>query len=246
MNPTRPSADPNMEPQTQISDGIPDDEISDHYRGQEILRNNGMIYLAPYRAFKEVPSDVESLAKDMAFWDNYLDLAEWPSSALLRQQSHLPPRQFGQSKIRRLKYLSQGGVNNDGLLYPFLTVAIEGNDSVKNGSLWAATDTCLASSSVCVTLVQKIEQELKVYDTSYYLAIDNTAFSVAMNGTVARLYVTFVTENGSCAMYNARSFLLQNPDHHLAFRIVMLNILEWGQSRLSTIAGRLRMMLPEA
>ncbi|KAJ3531304.1 hypothetical protein NM208_g8941 [Fusarium decemcellulare] len=296
-----------MEPQTQISDGIPDDEISYHSRDQEILRNNGMIYLGPYRAFKEVPSDVKRLAENMTFHfrvsysdatgeDEYMkiflsryQLEESVTPAMIKEYwktllgaiPRYPPlrcsdskaiyrkwmprvpgmetfgdpeptllygyrlRQFGEPKIRGLKALSQGGVNNDSLFYPFLAVAVQDDNSNMKGSLWAATDTCLASSSVCVTLAQKLEQELKAGGADYFSTIDNIAFSVAMNGTVARLYVTFVTENGTCAMYNARSFLLQNPYHHVEFRTTMLHILHWGQRRLNTIVCQLRSMVLE-
>ncbi|KAF5003272.1 hypothetical protein FDECE_10172 [Fusarium decemcellulare] len=312
MNPTGPSADPNMEPEPQISGEnsdyeSSDDEILDYYRDREILLSNGMIYLEPYRAFKEVPPRVKKLVKKMVFLGDYSSLDEEgediKSTSSLRQieESSTPamimeywralpserpagpdlycsendalyrkwmPRvpgmetfgdpepamlygyhlkQFGPSKVRRLKSLSQAKVNNGGLLYPFLAVVIQDHDdSIMKRSHGAATDTCLASSSVCINVMQKLRQDLKASGARCSSTTNDVAFSVAMNGTLARLYVTFVMDNGTYAMYNARSFLLQNPDHHLEFRTSMLHILEWGQDRLGGIAWRLRSMVPEA
>ncbi|KAG5292673.1 hypothetical protein I7I48_04833 [Histoplasma ohiense] len=67
--------------------------------------------------------------------------------------------------------------------------------------------------------------------------ISSAAFSVTMNGTEARLFVSWKEDN-EYSMAKVESFLPQSPDHYLKFRKIIRNILDWGKSsRLSEIRG---------
>jgi len=54
-------------------------------------------------------------------------------------------------------------------------------------------------------------------------------FSIAMNGTEARLYVIRKQDEPNYYMANFRRFLLHNHDHYVAFRKDVRNILDWGK-----------------
>lgn len=124
------------------------------------------------------------------------------------------------------------------LLYPFLTIDMQGDGPISTGSLWAASNTCLASSAACVALVNKLEHRVRQAQALFTRAVpelNNVAFGIAMNGTEARLFVTYQMDEGKYGMYKAKSFLLQDPEDHIRFRKCVLNIVDWGQRRLFKI-----------
>ncbi|KAL2687047.1 hypothetical protein Neosp_004597 [[Neocosmospora] mangrovei] len=125
-------------------------------------------------------------------------------------------------------------------LYPFFTIEVQGDGPTSTGSLWAATNTCLASSAGCVALFNKLERRVHQVTGPFSPELNNVAFSIAMNGTEARLFVTYRMDEGMYGMYKAKSFLLQDPDHHIMFHKCVLNIIEWGQQRLVKIRDALR------
>ncbi|RTE73652.1 hypothetical protein BHE90_011945 [Fusarium euwallaceae] len=125
-------------------------------------------------------------------------------------------------------------------LYPFFTIEVQGDGPTSTGSLWAATNTCLASSAGCVALLNKLERQIHQVTGPFAPELNNVAFSIAMNGTEARLFVTYRMDEGMYGMYKAKSFLLQDPDHHIRFHKCVLNIIEWGQQRLVKIRDALR------
>ncbi|KAM0432326.1 hypothetical protein ACHAPT_004867 [Fusarium lateritium] len=128
------------------------------------------------------------------------------------------------------------------LLYPFFTIDIRCDGPTSTGSLWEATNTCLASSAACVSLFSKLERRVRQTSRPFAPELSNVAFSVAMSGTEARLFVTCTVDEGMYGMFKAKSFLLQDPDHHIKFRKCVRNILEWGQHRLGKIREALRFL----
>ncbi|RSL55884.1 hypothetical protein CEP54_009134 [Fusarium duplospermum] len=100
-------------------------------------------------------------------------------------------------------------------LYPFFTIEIQ-------------------------ALFNKLERRVHQVTGPFAPELNNVAFSIAMNGTEARLFVTYRMDEGMYGMYKAKSFLLQDPDHHIRFRKCVLNIIEWGQQRLVKIRDALR------
>ncbi|KAI8672854.1 hypothetical protein NCS56_00749800 [Fusarium sp. Ph1] len=124
------------------------------------------------------------------------------------------------------------------LLYPFLTIDMQGDGPISTGSLWAASNTCLVSSAACVALVNKLEHRVRQVPALFTRVapeLNNVAFGIAMSGTEARLFVTYQMDEGKYGMYKAKSFLLQDPDDHIRFRKCVLNIIDWGQKRLVKI-----------
>ncbi|KAJ4315358.1 hypothetical protein N0V84_008434 [Fusarium piperis] len=125
-------------------------------------------------------------------------------------------------------------------LYPFFTIDIQGDGPISTGSLWTAFNTCLASSAGCVALFSKLERRVHQVTGPFSPELNNVAFSIAMSGTEARLFVTYRMDEGVYGMYKAESFLLQDPEGHIRFRKCVLNIIEWGQQRLVKIRDALR------
>ncbi|KAF4511874.1 hypothetical protein G6O67_001078 [Ophiocordyceps sinensis] len=74
--------------------------------------------------------------------------------------------------------------------------------------------------------------------------IDSAAFSIAMSGTEARLYVSWKHNEQDFYMANVKSFLLQDPEHYLEFRKYVRNIIDWGKDkRLQDIRNSLDCLL---
>lgn len=74
--------------------------------------------------------------------------------------------------------------------------------------------------------------------------IDNSAFSVSMNGTEARLYITWMEEE-TFYVQKIQTFALQEAQQLLEFRKCILNIMDYGRNvRLESIGSALD-LLPE-
>jgi hypothetical protein len=74
--------------------------------------------------------------------------------------------------------------------------------------------------------------------------IDTSSFSISMNGTEARLHVSW-KEGQTFNVQKIRSFALQESQQFLEFRKYVLNISDWGRNeRLESIKSGLD-LLPE-
>ncbi|RSL71559.1 hypothetical protein CEP54_001361 [Fusarium duplospermum] len=75
--------------------------------------------------------------------------------------------------------------------------------------------------------------------------IDSASFSIAMNGTEARLFISWKQQD----LFNVqkvRSFALQEPDHFIEFRKYVRNIIDWGRDeRLRSIQAALDTLIEE-
>jgi hypothetical protein len=129
-------------------------------------------------------------------------------------------------------------VNSQGLIYPFFIIEFKADGPGGSGSLWAATNQCLGGSASCVNTVERLNCRLR---QNKLKAIDNTAFSIAMSGTEARLYVSWKDDELNYYMQKVECFLLQRPDHYLEFCQYIRNIIDWGRDkRLKDIQDSLK------
>jgi hypothetical protein len=116
--------------------------------------------------------------------------------------------------------------NNQGLLYPFLVIEFKGDGPTGGGTMWVAANQCLGGSTSCVKIAEQLNRRLE-----QCRLINSAAFSIAMNGTEARLYISWKHNELSYYMANVKNFLLQEPEHFLEFRKYALNIIDWGKGR---------------
>ncbi|KAK0612678.1 hypothetical protein B0T17DRAFT_610709 [Bombardia bombarda] len=135
-----------------------------------------------------------------------------------------------------------GTANSHGLMYPFFVIEFKSN----RGDLWAGTNQCLGGSASCVNIAEGLNNQLKKCNNSNVKPIDSTAFSIVMNGEVARLYVSW-KHSDSYYMQKVKSFLLQEPVHYIEFCKYVKNIIDWGRdTRLKEIRESLDTLLEES
>ncbi|KAH7175927.1 hypothetical protein EDB81DRAFT_634757 [Dactylonectria macrodidyma] len=146
---------------------------------------------------------------------------------------------FPHQRAHILLLVQEVKANNSLLLYPFFTIKFKGD----RGSMWAATNQCLGAATSCVNLIEDLNHRLKCCGSSK--VIENTAFSIATNGTEARLYATWKQDE----LYKTapvQCFLLQDPQHHVEFRRWIYNILHWGRNeRLKELHEAIDILLEE-
>lgn len=129
------------------------------------------------------------------------------------------------------------------LVYPFFVVEFKGD----GGSMWVATNQCLGASASCVNVAQALNRQLGQCESTEIQPIGSAAFSIAMSGTEARLYISWKHTELDYYMANVRSFLLQDPEHYIAFRTYVRNIIDWGKNRrLDEIRDSLDYLLDES
>ncbi|KAI0100092.1 hypothetical protein GGR51DRAFT_533798 [Nemania sp. FL0031] len=140
-----------------------------------------------------------------------------PSIEFPRRQSLLPP--------------NEGRANDAGLLYPFLLIELKGDGPSGCGSLWVATNQCLGGSVSCVNIAEGLNERLESLHGNNARSINSAIFSVAMNGTEARLYVSWKHDKPDFYMRAVDSFSLASPKGYLLFRRYIRNIIDWGKDK---------------
>ncbi|KAK7927918.1 hypothetical protein PG985_004916 [Apiospora marii] len=153
-------------------------------------------------------------------------------------------KSFPQQHLQLLSMGTEMVANNQyqPLLYPFFAIEFKGD----GGSMWVATNQCLGDSASCVQVAERLNKRLKHVQSEAIKQIDSAAFSIAMNGTEARLYISWKHNDLDYYMANVRSFLLQDPQHYLEFRKYVRNIIDWGaDKRLQEIQQSLDLLLEE-
>ena len=109
-----------------------------------------------------------------------------------------------------------------------------------------ATNQCLGGSASCVNIAERLNRQLRHCKSDKVRPIDSAAFSIAMNGTEARLFVSWKHDELKYYMAKVDSFLLQSPEHYLKFRRYVRNIIDWGKDkRLKEIRDSLDSLLEE-
>ncbi|KAK3373232.1 hypothetical protein B0T24DRAFT_593463 [Lasiosphaeria ovina] len=150
---------------------------------------------------------------------------------------------FPQQQTQLISMGSEPMANTQGLMYPFFVIEFKGN----GGDLWVATNQCLGGSASCVNIAERLNRQLKAYKSSKVKPVDSTAFSIAMNGTEARLYVSWKHSDLDYYMQKVDSFLLQKPQDYIEFRKHVKNIIDWGKdTRLKEIRESLDTLLEES
>ena len=112
--------------------------------------------------------------------------------------------------------------------------------------MWVATNQCLGGSTSCVNITERLNRRLKQCKSEEVWPINSAVFSVAMNGTEARLYVSWKHNELDYYMRRVKSFSLQEPQQYVAFRKNVRNIIDWGKdTRLKGIQKSLDSLLEE-
>lgn len=158
--------------------------------------------------------------------------------------------------------------NNTGLTFPFLSINFKADGPNGAGGLWVATNQCLGTSASCVNIAERFVHQLQNCDKGE--TFHTAAFSIAMNATEARLFVSWKHDEprhhtkGAQKRYGLRrhtkevqkkhdepryhtkqvqSFALQEPEQ---FRKIVPNIIDWGMNeRLEQIRAALDSLLEE-
>ncbi|KAJ4120109.1 hypothetical protein NW768_010392 [Fusarium equiseti] len=138
---------------------------------------------------------------------------------------------FTPSQRRKLTLMDLASANNDGLCLPFFIVEFKGDGPSSNGG-----------TATCVNIVETLNKELLKTGVEEIIPIETSCFSVSMNGTEARLFVSWKEEQGF-KVQKFRSFALQEADQFLQFRKCVLNIMDWGRNeRLQSIRSALDLL----
>lgn len=136
--------------------------------------------------------------------------------------------------------------NSQDLIYPFFVIEFKADGPGGSGSLWVATNQCLGGSASCVNIAERLNRVLRHCKGDEVLPIDSAAFSIAMNGTEARLYVSWKHDGLKLYMQKVKSFSLQEPEQYVEFRKHVRNIIDWGKDkRLKEIRKSLDSLLEE-
>ncbi|KAJ4265089.1 hypothetical protein NW762_005335 [Fusarium torreyae] len=123
--------------------------------------------------------------------------------------------------VDQRKQIADGGnvavANSEGLLCPFFAIEFKGDGPSSN------------ASTACINISEQLIKQLSQCNREEVKRLDSTSFSIAMNGTEARL-----------------TFILQRPNEFLEFRKYVRNIIDWGRDeRLRTIKAALDALIEE-
>lgn len=140
--------------------------------------------------------------------------------------------------------------NSDNLYYPFLVIEMKADgpheEEGGGGGLYVATNQCLGGSASCVKLAIDVYTHLRSCGDVKVHVHSNAAFSIAMNGTEARLFITWKDDGCHYYMQKINHYMLQRPEELWHFRQHVRNILDWGgNARLDGIRETLDTLLEE-
>ncbi|WKT48624.1 hypothetical protein QSH57_013554 [Fusarium oxysporum f. sp. vasinfectum] len=124
--------------------------------------------------------------------------------------------------------------NSEGLTFPFFAVEFKGDGPSSK------------ASTACIHISEKLKDRLeKCKDIEPSKPLDSTSFSVAMNGTEARLHVSW-KDGDFIYTQKIKTFILQRPEEFLEFRRFVRNIIDWGRDeRLECIKSGLDVLIEE-
>lgn len=122
------------------------------------------------------------------------------------------------------------------LFFPFFPIEFKG----QSGKMYVAVNQCVGGSVACVHLMEQLKAKLQQHATTNNLtnlttisnALDTTAFSVAMNGTDACIYITWSHrgDDGELhyTMAPVKTFTLPRTNNYREFYSMVQNIVNWG------------------
>jgi hypothetical protein len=154
---------------------------------------------------------------------------------------------FPQQQAHLISMGTEIVANSQNLVYPFFVIEFKGDGPSGGGTLWVATNQCLGGAASCVNIAERLNRQLGQCKSDQVHQINSAAFSIAMSGTKARLYISWKDDELRYYMANVESLLLQRPDHYLEFRKYVRNIIDWGKDkRLDEIRTSLDTLLEES
>ncbi|PHH78694.1 hypothetical protein CDD80_6432 [Ophiocordyceps camponoti-rufipedis] len=192
-------------------------------------------------------SDLAQYFKDQMFASRPLNLRRSDTQPMLRHtfplwdstypvSNPVPDVLYGYSRevafSGRVKQLARldggeaGAANTLGLVYPFFVAEFKGDGPSGAGSLWVATNQCLCAAAYCVNIANRLNRQVGECKSRNGQQVDSVAFSVAMNSTEARLFVSWSENDTDIYMRQVEAFALARPEHHLEFRRYVRNILD--------------------
>jgi hypothetical protein len=155
-------------------------------------------------------------------------------------------RAFPQQQAQLRSMGNEMVANTQDLIYPFFVIEFKADGPGVSGSMWVATNQCLGGSASCVNIAERLNRRLRQCKSDKVQAIDSAAFSISMNGTEARLYISWKHNDLDYYMRKVDSFLLQKPKDFVEFRKYVRNIIDWGKDkRLKEIRDSLDSLLEE-
>jgi len=173
----------------------------------------------------------------------------------LKVSTPVPDLLYGYSRTRafhqqQAPFPSMGNemvANSNGLVYPFFVIEFKADGPSGNGSMWVATNQYFGGSTSCINIAERLNRQLRQCENKKIRPIDSAAFSIAINGTEARLYVSWKHNELKYYMRKVDSFLLQKPKDYVEFRKYVRNIIDWGKDkRLNEIRDSLNSLLEES
>lgn len=224
-------------------EAVVEDVIREHffprpaYDGTDPLGRGERIPMAkPYVPSRNFSHEVSTPVPDMIY--GYDEAAGAFSDA---QAVHLASQDPGHD----------GVANKSGLLFPFFVVEVKGDSGGGSGSsLYVATNQCLGGSATCISIAERLNQQLRESSRlsgSPVRQTDSAAWSIAIDNSQARLYISWQGEDLVYYTRGVDSFLLQRPEDYLLLRRNIRNILDWGRNeRLQDIRGCIDTLVEEA
>ncbi|KAI1274227.1 hypothetical protein F5Y07DRAFT_219128 [Xylaria sp. FL0933] len=153
---------------------------------------------------------------------------------------------FPQQRAQLISMGHETKANTQGLMYPFLVIEFTGDGPSGSGSLWVATNQCLGGSASCVNIIERLNRQLTKCNNTKIGLVNSAAFSIAMSGTEARLYISW-THESNYHMALVRGFALYEPEQHVEFWNYVQNIIDWGRrERLKEIQDALDSLREES
>jgi hypothetical protein len=120
-----------------------------------------------------------------------------------------------------------------GLIYPFLVAELKGFTISKViDPLQVAKNQCIGYAASCVNIAEHLNSLLKECRNNVPL-INSAIFSIAMNGTIAKLYVCW-KHNESYYMQQVEVFPLEQTKSYLLFCSAVRHIVDWGKNECLT------------
>jgi hypothetical protein len=138
---------------------------------------------------------------------------------------------FPQQQAQLISMGNEMVANTQDLIYPFFVIEFKADGPGGSGSMWVATNQCLGGSTSCVNVAERLNRRLRQCKSDEVRPIDSAAFSIAMNGTEARLYISWKHNELDYYMRKVKSFLLQEPEQYVEFRKYVRNIIDWGKDK---------------
>ncbi|KAK0703312.1 hypothetical protein B0T26DRAFT_658173 [Lasiosphaeria miniovina] len=111
------------------------------------------------------------------------------------------------------------------LLFPFLVLEFKA-DAGTNRSLWTAANQCAGGLAACIQVINQLNARL--WEAGADVHIPNRCYSLAINNTVAQLYVAWRDENQVFYIQRVASFLLSDNSDFIRLHQWVAAILYWG------------------